>query len=128
MNLTREQAIAEHRKMWNWITDKIEKLKTVVNIYDYKKEYCYINKYDFILHNCFCCEYASIKWLNSYVDSICQMCPLDWKSKSNRVMCENAEHEKDYEGLYSLCCKAKSWQEQAALARQIANLPEREDI
>lgn len=127
MELTREQAIAEHRKMWNWIAKKIEELKIVVDIYDYKKEYLYINKYYILWNKCFCCEYAL---RNCYTDIslICQMCPLDWKSKANNVMCENAKYEEDYEGLYSLCCKAKTWQEQAALARQIAELPEREDV
>ena len=27
MELTREEAISKHRKMWNWIADKIEKEK-----------------------------------------------------------------------------------------------------
>ena len=27
MKLTREEAISEHRKMWNWIADEIEKEK-----------------------------------------------------------------------------------------------------
>ena len=27
MELTREEAISEHRKMWNWIADKVEKRK-----------------------------------------------------------------------------------------------------
>lgn len=125
MKLTREKAIELHRNMWNWIADRIEKLKIVVNIYYYKKEYCDINKYYFILHKCFCCEYASRK---CYVGYMCQMCPLDWESKTNYMMCENAESENDYKGLYALCCKAESWQEQAALARQIANLPERTDV
>lgn len=32
MKLTREEAILWHRKMWNWIADKIEKEKGYQNI------------------------------------------------------------------------------------------------
>ena len=35
MRLTREQAIAEHRKMWNWIADETEKLKRRVGEREY---------------------------------------------------------------------------------------------
>ena len=40
MKLTKEQAIAEHRKMWNWIADQISKSNGIVNIYNLKEEYC----------------------------------------------------------------------------------------
>ena len=36
--------------------------------------------------------------------------------------------EDDDEGLYELCCNELDWEEQAKLARQIANLPERQDL
>ena len=36
MELTREEAISEHRKMWNWIADEIEKEKRDQDIFDLK--------------------------------------------------------------------------------------------
>lgn len=39
-----------------------------------------------------------------------------------------SEQEHDYEGIYSICCDEEDWKEQAKLARQIANLPERENV
>lgn len=29
MELTREEAISKHRKMWNWIADRIEEEKNI---------------------------------------------------------------------------------------------------
>ena len=29
MELTREEAISKHRKMWNWIADRIEEEKVI---------------------------------------------------------------------------------------------------
>lgn len=41
MKLTKEQAIAGHRKMWNWIADRLEKAnrKNTFDVYDLKMEY-----------------------------------------------------------------------------------------
>lgn len=37
MKLTKQQAIEGHRKMWNWIADKIEREERRVYISDLKK-------------------------------------------------------------------------------------------
>ena len=36
MELTREEAISKHRKMWNWIADRIEEEKEYQDIEDLK--------------------------------------------------------------------------------------------
>lgn len=113
MKLTREQAIAEHRKMWNYIANEIERLKTVCNIDILKIHYLTNSRFKnkAILSWCFLCEY-------SYKINGCESCPVNSLTKGKGCL----------NGLYYLVCNAESWQEQAALARKIANLPERTDV
>lgn len=116
MKLTKEQVISEHRKMWNWIADKIEEREKSQEIAELKAKYCEEN--GFILrHNCFCCEYA---------ESNCNYCPVEWDSGLEDCMCEQKCECNDDEGLYARCCLVEDLEEQVKLARQIANLPERE--
>lgn len=111
MKLTKQQAIEGHRKMWNWIADEIERRKRVCIIIDLKMQYCGDN--DLALKNgCFCCEYNDR-------DYQCVKCPLDWGKGKH---CATDKHS-----LYTRVVHADTWQEQADLARQIANLPERKD-
>lgn len=38
--LTKEEAIAEHRKMWNWIADRLENFDDIrKHVFQYKQEY-----------------------------------------------------------------------------------------
>lgn len=97
MELTKEQAISEHRKMWNWIADKIEKEKECQEIGDLKEEYCIEN--DFLLKNdCFCCEYTK---------NNCDNCPIEWKSVLKEFMCEQKHKEDDDEGFMLNAVKQK---------------------
>jgi hypothetical protein len=88
MELTREQAIAEHRKMWKWISRQIMK--------DYKEQYSikYITRYkciylknnfknEHVRNSCFCCDYAYSK--SSYI--ICSFCPLYWNAECTEIEC-----------------------------------------
>lgn len=123
MNLTREQAILEFRKEWNYIADVIERLKIVIDVKSYKFEYCYENKFYDVKNYCFLCEYTR----NGRFDENCDKCPIEWYQNFEGLPCEGECWEDDEEkyGLWWKCQNAKTWQEQAALARQIANLPER---
>ena len=51
MELTREQAIKEHRKMWHWLAEHPEKCKK-----DYFE--VYHEKFDYMSNSCFLCEYS----------------------------------------------------------------------
>lgn len=119
MNLTREQAIAEHRKMWNWIADQIEIFKTVFSI-DILKD-LYLGTFKKVLihpiESCFLCEYARNERNKKDFGTSCDHCPV---TRANGYGCLG--------GLYYSVCRAETWQEQASLARQIANLPERTDV
>lgn len=119
MELTREEAVSEHRKMWNWIADKIEEEKRDQDIFDLKEEYCNREGYNDIRSDCFCCGYTKY---------ICDYCPIEWGSEVEYYMCLDKYEAYDDKGLYSLCCNESDWREQAKLARQIANLPERENV
>lgn len=74
MGLTREQAIAEHRKMWNWIADQIERGKATIDIWESKRVYMQINRIEPILNDCFLCEYTK----RNRQENICDFCPLLW--------------------------------------------------
>lgn len=110
MKLTKQQAIEGHRKMWNWIADEIEKRKKVLDITKAKRIYC-ANKKLYLKYNSFCCDYS---------DAFCNNCPLEYGENNS---CYNLKRN----GLRDMVYKAATWQEQAELARKIANLPKRKD-
>lgn len=130
MQLTKEQAIAEHRKMWNWIanqyenrTELLQKTECVENL-----KHFYINNVlpgEMITCDCFCCEY------DDKFGGICDQCPIEWNSTYYINMCLYKDYDK--KNLYGqLCvidhnkCFDCDFSYCADLARQIANLPERE--
>lgn len=114
IKLTKQQAIKGHRKMWNWIADEIERRKCICNIAEWKRRYCNENSLD-LLCNCFCCEYTDSKHNDD-----CSLCPLDWG------ITKTCNHSK--QSLFKRVLSCTTWQEQADLAKQIANLPERKDV
>lgn len=108
MNLNRDQAIAEHRKMWRWIAEEIEKRKVVLSIYDLKIYFVGKHYAESVRNHCFLCEYTYAK---------CEKCPLDWGIVEEGFPCEGEACSDDDEkyGLWWKCNQAKTWQEQAAL-------------
>ena len=54
--------------------------------------------------------------------------PIQWGGSLEDFMCMQKYEGDDDEGLYALCCNELDWEEQAELARKIANLPERQDV
>ena len=119
--LTKEQAIAEHRKMWRWIAEETEKRQEIVYEEDYLEDY-FPDK--IISCDCFCCEYDKQKQGKN-----CRSCPIDWGSKCDWFMCLRKETKDDNEGLFYLwenAADTDAWKKAAELARQIAELPEKE--
>lgn len=118
MNLTREQAIAEHRKMWNWIADAIERTERVFNIDMLKDLYLGVFKEmkTYPVESCFLCEYSRSEKNKRCQGTTCDYCPVTGACDDGCLG-----------GLYYSVSRAETWQNQSALARQIANLPERED-
>lgn len=127
MNLSREQAISEHRKMWNWIADMTEKSKLKVSKYDYFIGNDMRTDMYGLYNNCYCCEYC---YINSGMINFgvlnCDICPIEWGSICKNNMCENRYMYGDLNGYYAQWKRVYDWKEAARLARIIANLPERE--
>ena len=75
-------------------------------------------------NNCYLCNYTDVK---------CNECPLIWPSEFNSYQCEHGfrlPNGNIVKGLYSECYhlnRTDDWQSQAKLAREIANLPEKDD-
>lgn len=96
MKLTKEQAIAEHRKMWLWISRQImkdyvanEKVRT---IYSYKCDYLNCNfPNEKVKSKCFCCEYVI-----QHGESCSEDCLLYWNYKCTEFVCN------DYFGYYNI--------------------------
>ena len=108
--MTREEAIAAHRKMWRWIADETERRERAVHKYDYF-DATGIPEDERPFRYCYCCNYAIS----------CALCPIEWPTGQ----CIDG-------GLYSQWQQETEfsngdWAKAAALARQIAELPEKED-
>lgn len=127
MKLTFDEAIENHRKMWNWIADETEKRKRCIEKLDYFDE----NNIEYCHSLCFCCQYAKdnsdvVKEGKGKKD--CRLCPVDWGTIAE-------EYDKSqcyqHDTLYDSRCKSLSqddWQSAAKYAREIANLPSREEV
>ena len=126
MKLTFEEAIENHKKMWNWIADETLNRKKTVTKSDYFKE----NNIEECYNYCFCCQYATD---NSDITQLglemknCMICPIDWcKIVGNYDECQCFEHNTPYDWWID-ACDLKEWKIAAKYARQIANLPLRQE-
>lgn len=121
--MTRNEAINYFRCMWYDMHEHIMKEEKRVHVPTYKSEWC-INKGVRFLHDCPLCQYASEENDNQHM---CRSCPIEWGSTARTFYCEQISNV-DFagKGLWLRCKNAKTWQEQAALAKQISELPERE--
>ena len=153
LNLSRSEAVRLHREMWNWIADELEKMAldgicTYEDVFDMKQRFCKENGYKNILHYCFCCDYDYNKVRNYSNTNLpiyeCQFCPLKWGTEDKLptgYYCQDALKEDDFKGKWSLCDRLsreaqdfdtrpeiikQKYLEAAKLAREIAELPERD--
>lgn len=142
-NMTKEESISLHRKMWEWIADRIEEEQEVQDIHNLKKLYMVRHGFN-MRSNCFCCEYATQKSVEEGIEKFfCKFCPVEWENP-DVALCpcelysgveESVFEEKD--GLYGKCrklfddCELRDenrWEEQTEYAWQIANLKEKGEI
>lgn len=115
--ITREEAIRRHRLMWNWIADETERRGDPVHKRAAFKHFCW-DKND-AQSTCWACTFAEVR----AVSSGCHRCPLVWTGG----YCAND----DENGLYDQWQDAywnRETKTAADLARQIANLPEKEEL
>ncbi len=113
MKLTKSEAIANHRKMWNWIAEETLKQKRKVEKSEYFKAHGIT---DIPLIECYCCEYAKNNCLN---------CPIDWGGEFGA--CMSRDTADDRKGLYWLWLLEPDYLTAAELAKKIAELPERKE-
>lgn len=130
--------IQRHQDMWNWIADEIEKDKIVYpsdydaerefdDFADYKMQYLQSHGYRGIHYNCFLCDFLIRKYHFSCTDRRCLYCPVQWPSACRYFCCEDENSSGDHQGLYSRFWHCTNYQDAAILARQIANLPVKEE-
>lgn len=121
MELTREQAITEHRKMWRWIAEQYENGKDI-DPYHLKKIYFLKNGYDdssLVRSRCFLCEYVKELY------GRCNNCPLIWGTIGD-CMGTSDEHRGLYRQLTDCYLNPGDMKKCAKLARKIAELPEKQ--
>lgn len=106
--------VDQHRAMWTWIADQIEQSKSYRSICFLKKKWCEEHGFS-PRFNCFACEYDNKKH-----GFRCQNCLFFWGERSRGMQVVPCEF-----GYYGALKRAETRQEQAELARMIANLPVR---
>ena len=135
--ISKEEAIKNHRAMWNWIADQYEKGSNK-RVQILKREYIDTmepNRNERIkLHaSCYCCYYAGINKFagagNKYRFN-CDQCPVVWPSYAKEGMC--CEGTSRATGLYefieecTVFCKGVDEVRNilVKLCRLVADLPE----
>ena len=93
MKLTREQAIENHRKMWEWIREKVGDEPGYKERITLKRDY--VNGYfqgEYIFSHCFLCEYAKQERDRQTENKCsCEFCAIDWGTDNPIYACENGK-------------------------------------
>lgn len=124
-HLTKEQALYLHRKLWNAIADKTLEFGRPVE----KWEIFWMYEWPRVTANCWCCEYSRQQYL---IDRIkpCDRCPINWGGKGKACQSNGSPYDKWNMKICLWSGKKKfsksEIEEFADLAKQIANLPEKE--
>lgn len=116
MKLTFDQAVEEHRKMWNWISEKLKYQECSSDFLNLKK--FYIAEYfptEEIESSCFCCEYLNNICIKN-PPSVCESCPIIWPGGNCTAN----------SSPYDLLSREPTIEKAVTLAKEISNLPQRE--
>lgn len=134
--MTRHQAVEEHRKMWKWIAEQLERMSEEeskrIDIFLLKKAYIndhreeLIKKYGIniteeIEYNyCFLCCYAQL--LSGIIEGnwVCDSCPVKVDGDFRRGACLG--------GLYGKTENYNPLEKRIKAAKIISELPENENI
>lgn len=132
--LTKAKAIEEHRKMWEWMANFIDGSErgyiTVrqdcFDIAELKRKYMNENFQGKIVRNhCFLCAY------DCNHGGMCEHCPVDFSHiRYNTYGCLNGLYNKAYESYDKFLDNPTrdNAKTAAEICRQIAHLPERENL
>ena len=127
--MTKELALIDHRKMWNWIANQTEKRGLVMTKSDYLEDF-YPNGPS-IMHDCFCCEYTDKNrhLIDSYGKSRCTLCPIDWGDNTHvQTIPQYCERPRSPYTKWKECFANNDYEQAVKFAREIANLPERKAV
>lgn len=133
--LTKREAIAAHKALWNWIADTISTTGTIPE----KTEFAHSGFPDIneCAYQCYICEYAKQQTKTEKLEDMCKKCLLEWphhldaSTQDSPCACTNNENQGLYNQYTQQCRLYNQKQEKEYLenanriARQIANLPER---
>lgn len=137
--LTKEECVRRHRLLWNYIADEILEQEKVP--WNYKeKAFEHFGWYNGVIFNyCWACYYCQMKDFemvdtentNSWIN--CHNCLFDWHGRGDEPWdAEWSNYCDDGMTLYSrfdtLRNTNKDWKEAARIAREIANMPVRENV
>lgn len=136
--ISKEEAIKNHRAMWNWIADQYEKgsnqrvrflKREYIDTMDPNRE----ERIKKLYVSCYCCYYAGINNIvgvdNRYMFN-CDQCPVVWPSYAKEGMC--CEETSSTIGLYQLIKECTAFYKDVdeirdilvKLCRLVADLPE----
>lgn len=121
--LTKKEAVRLHREMWRIISEmsdeEIEEALNGRNSVSSIKRFALIKMQSNGIHYrfkgdllCFCCEYG-------HNSNNCKSCPVKWKNER----CYLSEYEEFCHFIHT-----KRYNESRTVAKEISELPEREDI
>lgn len=133
--LTKEECVRRHRLLWNYVADQILEQENASR--NYKKEafehFGWSIPIGSIFGYCWGCYYDSMKRLEMVDDpkhikesevKTCPYCLFNWTSDENNFCVK-------YNTLFNRFMNSKrinDWKEAARIAREIANMPVREDV
>lgn len=115
MSITYQQAVTEHRKMWNWIAEQTELYQTCFS----KNNYMELTENTNVISNCFLCQYAMRQWQEETwsTQNYCDYCIGIW-SENPEKNCSVTTY-----GAWYQAYRKNDWELAAKYARLIANLP-----
>lgn len=118
MKLTKDEAVRLHRELWGWLAENPNRSKA-----DWPRWECNGGDVEHLHSECFACEYV-----NGQVDpAMCGVCPLVWPGGMCQITGQTSPSEDDDSGLFDRWNLEDDTDERAKLAKQIRDLPVRED-
>lgn len=113
IEITKEDAVILHRKMWEWIVNETLLQKIKITKDDFFEAHPWLAT---PFQKCYCCQYAYQNTPEG--ERLCNNCPLDW-GEYNCMKGRNS--------LYGKWFLNDNYLEALGLAFEIMHLPEKED-
>ena len=133
--LTKEECVRRHRLLWNYVADQILEQKKVPRNYKRKafEHFGWSVPIGRIFSYCWGCYYNSMKCFEMVDDpkhikesevNTCPYCLFNWTSDEHNF-CSKYNTMFDW---FTVSKLANDWEKAARIAREIANMPVRENV